>query len=650
MGEKRHIILEDLTRIAYVDDPQFSPDGQWVAYVQQLPSAKENTYYNTIWLVNVQNPKPTQLTYSNRDTQPRWSPDGQWLVFTSARSGIAQLYLLPMFSTGGEARQITTHINGANTPTWSRDSQSIAYLGRVNAQERADEDNNTAKSATADEKKVYFDPLLINRMPYRDGTVYHDDRFAQIYVYQMDSATSKRITHQDAHYTQAEWSADSKKLYSTRIMQVGGDEYWRRANIFEIDAITGAESAILEGNHTLFDLSVSPNGKHLAFNRRNSNDTISQFDFTVLDLATRKSTVLNAKLDRPVAPYRWLNSDEMVAVVQNWGNYELHNFKLDGTTQAIVTESQQITGIDIAKDGAFALSICTMMNPSEIFYVKNAYKTQLTQANTALCAELKLENTQEVIFKSPYGDIQGWYMLPPHFEEGKQYPLAIKIHGGPQYMWGRNDRFMWHEWQYIAAQGYVVFYCNPRGSDGYGNAFCHALDYNWGELAMQDMMAAVDAMTAKPFVDKDNVVVSGGSFGGFLTTWLVAHTNRFKAGVTQRGVYNLVSFHGTTDIPTFAQSQFDTFPWENQAYLWEKSPLAHAKNINTPLLIIHSENDFRAPIEQAEQLFMWLHRMGKTVNFIRFPREGHELTRSGEPTHRMRHTQETLQWWNKHLS
>jgi dipeptidyl aminopeptidase/acylaminoacyl peptidase len=168
-------------------------------------------------------------------------------------------------------------------------------------------------------------------------------------------------------------------------------------------------------------------------------------------------------------------------------------------------------------------------------------------------------------------------------------------------------------------------------------------------LALEDLEAGIDAILKTGTVDPERMAVTGGSFGGFMTTWLIAHDQRFKAAVAQRGVYNLVSFYSTTDIPTFAQTQFNTLPWENQDYLWKHSPLAYAQNINTPLLLIHSENDFRAPMEQAEQMFAWLHRMGKTVRFVRFPREGHELTRSGEPQHRVRSLNEMVEWWNRYV-
>ncbi len=648
MGEKRLITADDLAQITHVDDPQCSPDGRHVAYVQQIPSLKDNTYHSNIWLASTTGGTPIPLTYSNKDSQPRWSPDGKTLAFVSSRSGLPQIYLLPLFDIGGEARQLTHHVNGAGSPVWSKNGTQLAFLAKMNAQERGDE--GKLKQATPDDKKTFFDPLVVTRIPYRDGTTVHDNRFAQIYVMALTpDAQARRITNEDVHYTAPEWSHDGTTLYTTRIVNVGGDEYWRRANIYAIDVASGDERSLLDGLHTVYDLGLSPDGTMLAFNRRNADDTISQFEFTVMNLVSGTMVVLNNEIDAPIAPYRWTHDQTLVACAAREGRTIVYTISPDGTSSVLIDDPQHVVGMDRSRDGLIVLSASTMLNPSELKAYRDGNAISLTHANDAFLSQVEIQPATELWFESPYGRIQGWYMLPVGYEEGKQYPLALNIHGGPQFMWGSHERTLWHEWQTHAAQGYVVFYCNPRGSEGYGNKFNHALNFNWGQLALEDIEAGVDAVLKTGAVDPERMAVTGGSFGGFMTTWLIAHDQRFKAAVAQRGVYNLVSFYSTTDIPTFAQTQFNTLPWENQSYLWEHSPLAHAEKINTPLLLIHSENDFRAPIEQAEQMFAWLHRMGKTVRFVRFPREGHELTRAGEPQHRVRSLNEMVEWWNKYV-
>jgi dipeptidyl aminopeptidase/acylaminoacyl peptidase len=207
---------------------------------------------------------------------------------------------------------------------------------------------------------------------------------------------------------------------------------------------------------------------------------------------------------------------------------------------------------------------------------------------------------------------------------------------------------MWHEWQCLAAQGYVVFFCNPRGSTGYGYAFCDAIHDHWGEFDMPDIISGVDYLVSQGYVDPARLAVTGGSYGGFMTGWMVGHDQRFAAAVSQRGVYHLSSFFGTTDVPELVEIEFDTAPWEDPEKLWRFSPLAYVQEIQTPLLILHSERDFRVPIPDAEQLYLMLRWLGREVEFVRYPREGHELSRSGEPKHIVDRLNRIIGWFDKY--
>jgi dipeptidyl aminopeptidase/acylaminoacyl peptidase len=215
-------------------------------------------------------------------------------------------------------------------------------------------------------------------------------------------------------------------------------------------------------------------------------------------------------------------------------------------------------------------------------------------------------------------------------------------------MWSPAAHAMWLEWQVHAARGYVVFYCNPRGSDGYGNDFRTAIHDDWGESDMADILTGVDEVVAQGYIDEERMAVTGGSYGGFMTIWLIGHDQRFAAAVSQRGVYNLMSFYGTTDIPRLIEYEFDTMAFDDPEKMWKYSPFAYVRQIRTPLLLIHSENDFRVPIADAEQVFTALKRMRRTVEFVRYPREGHELSRSGEPKHRIDRLERMTAWFDKY--
>jgi dipeptidyl aminopeptidase/acylaminoacyl peptidase len=215
-------------------------------------------------------------------------------------------------------------------------------------------------------------------------------------------------------------------------------------------------------------------------------------------------------------------------------------------------------------------------------------------------------------------------------------------------MWGPAMRSMWHEWQTNAARGYVVLFCNPRGSEGYGEGWRDAIHANWGVADAPDILAGIDAVIARGGIDPARIAVTGGSYGGYMTAWLISHSDRFACAVSARGVYNLLSEHSTSDAHELIEFEFDGYPWDLAEKLWQHSPLAHAHKIETPLRILHSEQDYRVPISEAEQLFAILRRRKQVVEFVRYPREGHELTRSGEPRHRADHMERTLEWFDRY--
>jgi dipeptidyl aminopeptidase/acylaminoacyl peptidase len=246
-------------------------------------------------------------------------------------------------------------------------------------------------------------------------------------------------------------------------------------------------------------------------------------------------------------------------------------------------------------------------------------------------------------------DLQGWLLKPPAFDDagGVKYPLILQIHGGPHAMYGHAP---FHEMQLMAARGYVVLFTNPRGSAGYGEEFATCTRGRWGEADLPDILGALDAVLALGFVDRERVGVTGGSYGGYLTNWAVGHSDRFKAAVTQRCVSNFHSMYGTSDIGfDFGEYEFGGTPWADAEKLLRHSPISYVERVNTPLLIIHNEGDLRCPIEQAEQLFVALERLGKEVGFVRIPEEDHNLSRSGKPSRRLARLHHLLGWFDAHL-
>lgn len=667
--QKQKITTEDLYKIIYVEDPRFSPDGRWVAYVQVIPDKMENSYKRNIWLISTEGGKPIQLTRSGKDTQPRWSPDGTTLAFTSSRDEKPQIYLLPIGEPGGEARVLTNMPSGATSPAWSPDGQRIAFLSPMNADERGREDRGEEDPKPADklegkqrkerkdlDESKRWDPRVVQRIPFRSGTSFLSDRFNQVYVMpvaeglEKNASKPRRLSNVDADHNPPQWTPDGQFILTARMSDPTRDEPWRWSNLFKIRVSDGSQELLTDDSYSSGNPLPSPDGKWIAFTRF-PRERLSQriTRLALISINGGEIRDLNLELNRSVGDFKWMpDSSGLLFTALDHGDIEIYRLVLaTGQIEKVVAGRMHVENLDVHRQAGIVYSGSTPANPSELFIHNTGRALQITQVNQKYLSSVIVEETHELRWKSPSGgEIQGWYVLPADYESGKTYPLLLNIHGGPHIMWGPAMKSMWHEWQLQAARGYITFYCNPTGADGYGEEFQMALYGQWGTLAMTDIMAGVDALVARGFVDTRRLTLTGGSYGGYMTAWITAHSDRFIAAASHRGVYNLLSFTGTTDIPSFTQNEMGVEVWENPTFLWENSPLAHAHKIKTPLLIIHSENDYRVPISEGEQLFSYIRRSGGTVKFVRFPRDGHEMTRAGEPEHRVSSLTHVLDWFD----
>ncbi len=665
---KRPITAEDLNKIHYVQDPQISPDGRWAAFVKVTPDPLEKTYKRNIWLCPMAGGEAFQLTRGDKDSQPSWSPDGRQLAFVSSRAGKPQIYLLPT-GAGGEARTLTSMENGAHTPDWSPDGRQIAFLSPMSAEERArgdaeqepqpkPKDKLEAKhrqERQAEDEKNRWDPRPMWRIPYRQGTSYVDERYNQVYVIASgepsDDAKPRRLTDMNANHARPCWSADGDTIFTSRTVNPEGDEPWRAENIFRLDAASGEAEAITDGEYSVYLPTPSPDGKWLACGRNLIGVTDMPMRLLVMAADGSDVRVVNEAHDREVMDWAWSPDSKLAFTLESEGTVLpwLYDPESDGSRQ-LHAGIYDIEQIDIGMDGSLAMTVSTPRNPQELYTLSGGRFVEASRFNHAWLEEVIVQDVHELRFQSPHGEVQGWYICPVSYEAGKKHPLALNIHGGPHAAWSYSTKTMWHEWQFHAACGYAVFYCNPHGSGGYGEDFMRKLHAAWGPVAMDDIIAGVDAFLELGIADENRMALTGGSYGGYMTAWIITHTDRFSAAVAQRGVYNISSFYGTSDVPLLMSNEFDAEPWENHDVFWDNSPLKYAASIKTPLLLIHAENDFRVPIEQAEQLFAWVRRATNTpIRMLRYPREGHELSRSGEPNHRISRLTEMVNWFDKYV-
>lgn len=669
---KRPMQVDDLYHIITTEDPQISPDGQWVVYVRVTLDKDDNSYKRNLWISPVKGGMPRQLTRSGKDFQPRWSPDGAQLAFVSGRDGKPQIYVLPM-TIGGEARALTSMMNGATSPQWSPSGDYIAFLSAMNEEERANEgieqtppadkhDGKARKDRQEEKDRKKFDPMVITKIPYRVGTSYLTNRHEQIYIIRTaegltgEDAKPRRLTNLSGNHEPPQWSHDGKFIYTAHQADINKDEPYRDSMIYRIDVATGEETSITTGEQfTNFSPLPAPDGKWLVYTRypMNERQSILQSNarVAVMSLETGDVVDVNVALDRSEIMSAWsVDGKYLLFALENDGFTPIYRVDMrDMSVQQVVTGNFKLTQFTIGKSDSIVLCASTPHHPLELMHasLQSSTITPITSFNTKWLDDVTVQETHEMWYESPSGEkVQGWYILPVDYQVGKQYPLIVNIHGGPHVMWSASEPSMFHEWQYQAANGYVVFYCNPRGAGGYGEKFQQAILRNWGAPAYEDVMAGVDTLIQKGFIDTNHMAVTGGSYGGYMTAWVVSHTDRFVCAASQRGVYNLISFYGTTDGPSLITGEFEVNPWEDPTFLWEQSPLSHAHKIKTPLLIIHAENDFRVPIEQGEQLFAFVRRSGGTVKLLRYPREGHEMSRSGEPEHRVHHLTEMMTWFD----
>ncbi len=690
LAQKRNITEKDLFSFVWAGDTQVSPDGSRVAFVRVTVNEKKDGYNTAIWSVSPSTGETHQLTSGPRDSTPRWSPDGKFLVFVrvpekDGRPELPQLFMLPM--AGGDSFQFTTVTRGAGAPQWSPDGKMILFGNGANAEDLAKaapktpapSPSPTPADAKKPEEPRESDVRVITQAVYRfNGAGYTDTKHpGHIWVVNAPRTSDEKVTPKQltsGRYSEdgALWSRDSSRVYFTsdRIDEPYYD--LPSTTIYSVAATGGDPTKLTSFDMAAGGFAISPDGKQFAFIGSESQpvNSYTQPDLWVMNIAANaRPRNLTRSFDYDVAsgvggdntaprggggsPPIWTADGKgIIEVYAKEGRANLGVFDAtSGKETDITTGNQAVVSFRATPDATkFALVISTPTRVGDVFWLEGFGRQpkQLTHLNDELFAKLNLTQPEEVWYTSFDGrKIQAWVQKPPDFDAGKKYPLILNIHGGPHAAYG----FIFdHEFQWMAAKGYVVIYPNPRGSTSYGQEFGNIIQYNYPGDDYKDLMAGVDELLKRGYIDEKKLGVTGGSGGGLLTNWTVGQTTRFAAAVSQRDIADWATFWYVADFTLFQPSWFRKPPFEDPEDYKKRSPITYINNVKTPLMLILGEADYRTPTGAGgEEMFRALKYRKIPTVMVRFPNESHELSRSGQPWHRIERLQHIVGWFDKWL-
>jgi dipeptidyl aminopeptidase/acylaminoacyl peptidase len=686
-SQTRAITEKDLFDFVWVANPQLSPDGSRVAFTRVNVDEKRTGYESSIWIVATSGGEsPVRMTNGKHDAQPRWSPDSKRIAFVrggekdeAGKTKPPQIALLSL--EGGEARIITDLPKGASSPLWSPDGKRIAFVSSTTVEdiEKAKHKKDSAKSDDAAKPSEHeSDVHIISRAVYRSNDSGYIDFKRHDHIWILDVPTTSdelpkpvQLTTGDYDEGQLVWAHDNSRIYFlTRHID---EPYYEQptTDIYSVPSAGGAAEKLATIPMGVGDLTLSPDGSKFAFHGSVTQPvrSYSQPDLWVMDVTP------NAQPKNLTADYDFdiggsVGGDNAAPRGGSgrglfWspdGRWLFDTVAKQGRAPVVRVDAQSgaVTEISQGDQAVFDFSVtpdarnmvALISSPvmiGDLFTLSaNGAQTRITNFNQKLWSQLDLTAPEEINYTSFDGKrIQGWIQKPPDFDAKKKYPLILNIHGGPHTAYG------WvfdHEFQFMAAKGYVVLYINPRGSTSYGQDFGNIIQYHYPGDDYRDLMIGVDEVLKAGYVDPKKLGVTGGSGGGVLTDWTITHTNRFAAAVSQRDISNWASWWYTADFTLFTPQWFKAPPFEDPQDYANRSAITFVKDIHTPVLFVLGESDYRTPQDSGgEQLFRALKYMKRPTAMVVFPRETHELSRSGEPWHRIERLDHIVGWFDKWL-
>ena len=693
-SQKEPVLLTDMLKIKTAGNMVATNDGSMAAFTVTSiePDEKkdgEYRYITQIYKVDLTgNTAPAQLTFAKESSsQPSWSPDGKFLSFIRAVDGKPQIFILPM--SGGEAYQLTKSNYGASAARWSPDGKKLLFVSNIQLKDylrdsilnpsrtyptwpmekpgisnaelhqvkkgKGNPNGNLADIRTyLLNNEVDGKATVLTKLNFQDeANISGNVSFNQFYVVDINNSNaSKSLTPGFYRYSLVEYTPDGKNLIITAdIDSLESPDRSLESEIFIANA-DGSNLRMLLGKKGMnySSAKVSPTGKWLAYQYGSITGDIA--DLAIMPLNGTEKDAITIPFDRSKSSFNW-SADEkyLYFSAQSNGGSPLYRVNMSNKkVEQLSGFDEGVTSYALGKD-KIIFSKTEVTNPSEVYVADMALKNQsrISKLNDWVNNKL-LSLPEKKTFANNKGlTVEYWVMKPANYEAGKKYPLLLEIHGGPAAMWGPGEAGMWHEFQYFAGKGYGVVYGNPRGSGGYGEQFLKANVGDWGAGPTSDVITSLERTVAEGWGDTSKLLVTGGSYAGYLVAWIISHDKRFKAACSQRGVYDLATFFGEGNAWRLVPRYFGGYPWEpkTKELLVRESPINYVQNITTPYIIFHGDNDRRTGFVQSEMMYRSLKVLGRPVEYVRHPGATHEITRSGDNRQRMDQMLRTYEFFER---
>ncbi|MEO2203620.1 S9 family peptidase [Paenibacillus pabuli] len=663
---KRPIMPEDLYHYRSISQPVIHQNGQ-VAYVEQTIDRQKNEYNTCIRGISLDGSGDVELTNGTKDTSPSWTPDGTRLAFLRMEDGGKGLWTLP--AGANEPVRLIPPERKILDYAWSPDGQFIAFTSKIQITDAGGKQEPKEETAPLLRGKGYE-----RTTPKAEGSGWWDGLYTHLFVYEVGSGEITSVTTGPWNVSGPAWSPDSQSLafISKQVEDEESDpDLLYYTDVYTIRPGESEPYKVTDSSLLVSQFSYSPDGQVLnliASDREFGSGSHNRL-YTVpvqggtpkpiksaLDMQLGNAALGDMKSAGPSpSPLSDARHPErgMFVLGTHDGSVDVYRIHENGECQSVTGKDEKdVFQYTLSPDGAtLVIAALTVDHPAELYRVnvETGETVRLTRRNDEWINALQVNVPERIEFTSTDGwRIQGWLLQPARQDSSAKTPLILQIHGGPHAMYTGTFSY---EMQTLAAQGYAVLWVNPRGSMGYGQEFARACRGDFAGGDFRDLMEAVDyTLATHEHLDESRLGVAGGSYGGVMTNWIVAHSNRFKAAVTQRCISNWLSMYGTSDIGiSYVEGVIGGNPAEDAELLWSRSPLAHAHKIDTPLLIMHGEQDYRTPIAQAEELYTTLKRYGKTTKLIRYPGSNHSLLKSGKPSLRVDSFEQVNAWFNQYL-